>query len=574
MKNVRWYPVLMALFVCLPLYAQKEDEAAGERQRKIVSIAESLIADARQLTLPENRAVVLASTGSRLWVVDQKRAMNLFEDAVSELLAARAEAEIEHKKGRQNELVTGGSTRPSVLHSIAARNADFALKSLYRTRPAQIERALLTSSPKDTKIRTISGNETHLAQNELALEQALLKMAADQNPERTVALLQAALKKGVTGEALNILRKLHESDPAAAAAMGSDVTSQLIRKGFAGGSQLDYNTIQVAQSFLTEHLRPRPATDKGFRFAASDMKALADKLVAFFLERGPEFGYPYTQAILPIAEKMRPDAVEKLRELNRFSPRRGLTPHANEDYTRLMSHETPIEQIITEAPKIPVEMRRQIYHQAANRLVASGDTGRARQLLSDNFSDEALTNAQESLNYYHAHQLMNNGKFAEAEALINEFPEGNRFAALITLADSAFNRDQTENKAFAVGILGKAGMSIPSPLPTNTELQQMMQLIAAYSRIEPAEAFRLYEGIIPQINELSEATMVLNAFNGAHNIRRGEGVISSGGSAIYFDGSSIRALSQKDFDRALALIGTFARREMRVMYKQQILESL
>src|SRR5687767_14492338 len=179
MKFVRWFPVVAVLFVCIPLYAQKDDEAARERQRKIIAVAESLIADARQLILPENRAAVLASTGSRLWEVDQKRAMNLFEDAVSELLAAQAEAEIEHKKGRQNELLTGGSTRPSVLHAIAARNADFALKSLYRTRPVSIER-FLTISPKDTKIRTLSGNETHLAQNELGLEQALLKLAADQ----------------------------------------------------------------------------------------------------------------------------------------------------------------------------------------------------------------------------------------------------------------------------------------------------------------------------------------------------------------------------------------------------------
>ena len=575
MKNVRWFPVLAILFVCLPAFAQKEDEAARERQRKMMTLADSLIADARQLTLPENRAVVLANVGARIWETDQKRAQGLFADSISELLAAQADAEAERRKDRPNEVLTGQSTRPSILRVMAGRNAGFALDSFYRTRPAAIERAMLGLNSKDHKIRSVPGNDAILAQNELTLEQSLVVLAADQDPNRAIALLQAALKKGITGEALNLLRKLHQANPAAAAEMGTEVTSQLMRKGFMSGSQIDYAAVQTAFSFLQEHLRQRPATDKTFRFPAADMRSLADKLVAFVLERGSQSGYPYTQQLIPIAEKMRPDAVEKLNELNQNAPRRGFARVEDPNYRRLMQNETPIEQILAEAPKIPVEMRRSIYHQAANRLAAAGDIARARQILSDNFSDEALVNAQESLNWFQAHQLINQGKFAEAEALIEEFPEGNRFSALISLAETVFNRDRVENKNQALGILSKAGSGIPSRPENNNELQQSVQLIAAYSRIEPSEAFRILEGLVPQINELSEAMMVVNSFNGAYNIRRGESVIAVGGPVgVQVDGSLIRGLAGVDFERTLTLVAGFSRRETRVSLKQQLLESL
>lgn len=576
MTKMRLVSALTILSVCLPVFAQKEDEAAKEKMRQRILLSEAIIADSRELRLPENRAIVFAKTGSRLWASDQKRAQDLFEDSINELLAAQAEAEMERRQGRQNELLTGQTTRPQVMQTIAAHNADFALRSLYRTRPTAVERAMVNQTVKDSKIRGTPGSDTYLVQNELNLEQSLLRLAADQNPEKAIALLQAALKKGVTGEALNLLRKLHEKDPAAAAELGSEVTAQLMRKNFMIGTQPDYSAMQASFSFLNEHLRQRPATDKGFRFTAADMKSLADKLIAFLLERGNQYGYPYAQQMVQVAEKMRPDAVEKLKELGVNSRRQGFSSiQQDPNLSRLMKQETPIEQVLAEAPKLPADTRRQVYHSAANRLVAAGDLARARQVINDNFSDEALTNAEESLNWYYSHQLINQGKFTEAEALIDEFPEGNRLSALISLANAMFSRDAAENKTRALGVLEKARAGLPPRPENNNEMQHTMQLIAAYTRIEPAEAFRMLEGMVPQINELAEASVVISGFQGNNNIRRGELVISNGVSlGAHVDLSIIRVLAQKDFDRTMGLIGTFARREMRVSLKQQLLETL
>jgi hypothetical protein len=576
MKKARSLSVLVILFVSYSIYAQQElDAAAVERQRKILALTESIIAETKGLRLPENRASVFAGLGNRIWEIDRKRSQELFRDAVAELIAAQADAESDRRQGRQTELVTGQSSRPTVLRAIANRDAEFALKSFYQTRPAAIERAMANGSARDGKIRGMPGSEAYLIQNELGLEQILLKQAADQNPEKAVALLQNAIKKGITGEALPLLQKLHEKNPAAASEMASEVVGQLMRKSFVVNGQPDYNSMQAAFSFLNEHIRSRSAADNGFRFATADMRSLMDKLVGFFLEKGNQYGYPYSFQIVQVAEKMRPDVVEKLKEVERLAPRRGLSPFSDPNYSRLMNAETPIEQILAEAPKLPVELRRQAYQQTANRLMGAGDAARARQIINDNFSDEALANAKESLNWQQVHQLINNGKFAEAEALIEEFPDpNNRFSALVSLADAAYSRNIAENKNMAMGILSKAASYLPDRPENNNEMQQAMRLAAAYTRIEPAEAFRTIEGLVPYLNELTEASVVVNGFNNTHNIRKGETVMSAGGSFNYVDGSVIRGLGQKDLERTLALVGSFTRREMRVGFLQLLLESL
>jgi hypothetical protein len=256
--------------------------------------------------------------------------------------------------------------------------------------------------------------------------------------------------------------------------------------------------------------------------------------------------------------------------------RHGVQPIViNPEVTRLLNSETPVEEMLAAAPKLQAEHRRQVYQNAANRLVAAGEVTRARQVINENFSEDALTNAQESLNWYYVHQLINEGKYGEAEALINEFPDGNRLSALISLATSLYQRNPEENKTQALGILQRAAGGLAAKPETSNELQQLIQLITALTEIEPADAFRMFDGLVPQMNELAEASAVISGFQGNYNFRRGEMLITAGNSfGVYIDGSVFRSLAQKDFDRTLALIGTFSRREMRIALKQQLLESL
>lgn len=575
MTRKQWLSVLVMLLCCAGIFAQKDDDAAKEKQRRQMLLIESITADARELRLGENRAIVFAKVGSLLWELDQKRAQGLFQDAVNELIGAQAAAEAARKSGYQNELLTGQSTRPQILQTIAARDAEFALHSLYKTRPAAIDRAISNSRAKDLKIRNYPGNDQYIAQSELNLEQTLMRQAAEQNPERAIALLKAALKNGVSGETLNLLRKLYEKDPNAANEMAGDIVSQISRKTFLIANQPDYQSLQVAMSFLSEFVRERPPTEKALRFDGSQMRSLAEKLIAFYLERGSQYGYGLGPQIIQVAEKLMPAAVEKLKQLENTMTRRGFHVNQDENLTKLLNSDTPVEQMLAEVGKLPAESRGQVYQSAANKLLAAGDVTRARAVLNDNFSDDALENAVSSLNYSYAYQLMNEGRFAEAEALIDEFPDSNQNGALIALANTVFSRDAVKNKSYAAALLEKARSQLPAKPETSNEMSQTMQIIGAYSGIEPTEAFRMFDGLVQQINELTEAAIVINGFQGNSNVRQGEMVISQGNSfGFYLDFSIVRNLAQNDLDRTLSLIGTFSRREMRVGMKQQLLEGL
>ena len=107
-------------------------------------------------------------------------------------------------------------------------------------------------------------------------------------------------------------------------------------------------------------------------------------------------------------------------------------------------------------------------------------------------------------------------------------------------------------------------------------MSNMIQIISAYSRIEPTEAFRMIDALIQPINEIAEASVIVNGFQGSsYSVRQGEMIVSQGNSlGIYFDTSIFRNLSQIDFDRTLNTIGGLSRREMRLSFKQQLLEGL
>jgi len=67
----------------------------------------------------------------------------------------------------------------------------------------------------------------------------------------------------------------------------------------------------------------------------------------------------------------------------------------------------------------------------------------------------------------------------------------------------------------------------------------LTQIIAGYSNVEPAEAIRIFEGIVPKINELSDATAVVNGFQSGSNVRDGEFIMTQGDPFYNFGGKPV-----------------------------------
>jgi len=573
---------LFSLLICLfPLFAfaQDSDEAAKTKQHRQTLLLEQIHADIPNLKLGENRALVYAKLGNIVWKTDEKRARKFFQNAASELVNAQITAETDKKNvGYQHDLINGQTVRPQILQSIAARDAELALEYLYKTRPEAIIKAFSMATVKTSKISNHSNNYSYLAQNETNLEQGFVRLAADQNPERAIKLLKESLKKGFSEQTLGLLKKLHEKDAEAADEIASEVVGKLIGTNFNPQNSSVYQQLNVTTNFLTEFTRKKGETEKAVKFNESQMRGLADKLISFYLQQNNGRAYFNAYAIIPIAEKLAPSSVESLKKLQRNSLHNGFDRGYDYDpeISKILNGEATAEQLLIEAKNFPASSRRQIYQTAVNKFAQQGDLNRATEILKDNFDGDMLEQEIYNLNSQLAYSLSSAGKFTEAERLIDEFPENARINALSNLANAIYRKNREENKSYAVAVLAKARALVSEKPEDTTEMSNLTQIISAYSAIEPVEAFRLFEPLIPQINELCEAAVIINGFQRNSNIKQGEFVITSGNSWGFYgaDFSVLSKLSTTDFERVLNLIDSFSRREVRISLKLQLAETV
>jgi hypothetical protein len=571
MRINRCLLLLIALLCSVAILAQSEDDAVKARRERLNAILEESLGDVQNLRLPENRAFFYARIGNLIWPQDQKRARSLFLYAASELVNAQNYAESKRSMNPYNELLTGGSTRQQILNTIASRDAELALELLVKTRPAAIQRSLENDPEKSKKISNYHQDNAHLGQNETGMEQNFYRMAAEQSPERAARILKESLSKGLSNETFNQLNRLAEKDAVGAAEMGSQVIEKLLRGSFMAAEQPHYANLQLTQSILNHYMSTQNGDGIRLKFDNARVRDLAAKLVSAYLTE-KQLGSYFGTSILPIAEKLLPSSVEQIKKVTSNVRQQNGTSDIDAAYQKLLENDTPVEQMLAAANKFPVSNRRQIYQTASNKLMGQGNWQAAREILTENFADDdyMVTNFDSQLVY----NLTNQGKFAEAERVIDGLTDQNRIGHLVNLSTTVLARDPKENRAYASALLEKARQLVNENPQNTNEMNMLTQVIGGYCEIDPAEAIRLYEGIVPKIVELTDASAVLNGFQVNSNVREGEFLITQGDPFNNFGGnlSMIGALSRFDFDRTMNLIDSFSRPEMRISLKLQLLD--
>lgn len=563
------------LFVA-SLPAQSDPPAQHDKEKDLSTLIDQVSAEIPSFRQAENRTIVLAKVGALQCKFDKDRSRSNFQTAIAELLNAQYVAETNKIRfEQQSELLTGQGIRQQVLTYIAVCDADFALENLYKTRPAAVIKALAVVGEKGKRTSGNATNTDGLARSELQLEQNLIRLAARQSPTRAVQLLKESLKKGITGQTLSLLHDLFEKDPQAAAEIAPDVISSLKSSDLIVNGQPDAQILNVSASLLSEHIREHQPSEKYLKFDDSQMRSLAVKLITFLIEHPQWQGYLPVNTAISISEKLAPSMTAALRQLAASNSNGFNVRPIDSNLTKLLTSNPPASTLISEAKNFPVESRRQIYQTAANKMADEGNYDGAAALLNENISSDELANAINSLNWYYAHLLINKGRYDEAEHLIEQFPDNNRNAALINLAQIMFTTDKEKNKPFALSILNRVREQMVLQPANAFDLSHLMQLIAVYLTIEPSEAFDLMEPLIPRLNEVSEAAVVLYGFQGGGAIKDGEfPIMQSQSMGFYLDSSIFQRLLEKDFDRTTKLIDAFSRRELRVAVKLGLAETL
>lgn len=557
--------IIISFFVCA--FAQTADDKKTEQQKQQAALIEQLAKDADGLRLPENRAVVLAKLGDSLWLTDEKRARQFFQDSVNAVVAAQTDAENEKRQqsGVLYGLIYGTAPRQEILTMIANRDAEFALDAFYKSRPTKIAQALTAGTNNQEKKESES---QQYALNETNFEQSLINKISEQNPQRALKLFRESLAKGVTYEAINLIEKLKTKDLDLANQFAAEVGDKLAATDF----EKDQNASGLATSFVTEYGKKTEPNQKNVKVDEKTLRNLTAKIVKNILN-SEEGGYE-VEYLLPIVEKYAPDSVAALKQ-KKSKYDKDNKREDYESYEKLMQGDPSPEKLLSEAEKFPEEMRNQIYYAAAEKTANNGNIEGAKKLIASRLPENDRENYLTQINYNLIQQAMTAEKYDEAALLINQIPaENSRFYFFIQLATTVYQKKPEENKAKALAIIGQARNLIPQPAETLEDISLLTQLATTVAEIDPEQAFPLLEGLTYQLNEYIEASVVVGKYRNDGTTRKGEVLVNSYGSISGLNSLSqiLTTLRKKDFARAAAFVNGFQRLEVRVNLEMQLIE--
>jgi hypothetical protein len=553
----------LILLFSVNVFAQNTDDAVKEKQERELKLLEQILTDAKNLRLPENRAYVFARAGNTLWLADEKRARKLFQDAISELLAAQMEVQSEKFNNRQyfQALIYGQTPRLEIINLIGSRDAELAIDYLEKTRPPVIAEAV--QNPKNDNSSSIQ----QYARGEVALEQRLLGLAAEQNPQLAIKAVRDSMKRGISYETLNLLGKIYSKDPQTADKLAEEVAEAFLSLDFAKYSQ----TAETAGYFVAQMGRQRTPDEKSVKISDELLRRVVTKMTDDWLN--PKNPQPYGYwTCMAVVEKLFPERAARLKK-KLESNNKQTSNEESERYTKLMAAETAPEEMLAQAEKFQSSYRNEIYRAAANKYANSGNIVEAERIMQTNISDEQSEHYLVQMYVNLSYQLAGQGKYEEANNYINRITdEYQRINALISLANSAYGRNQKENQKLAEGILNQARALMAAPPETQNDFNAAALLATAYVPFDAGESFRILESLLPMLNELMQANYVLMKFRSYGGLRQGEIQILGGNNlGAYNVENTLRLLKDKDFERTLQFANGFERLETRLWLQMQLI---
>lgn len=561
----------------------EQEKAKKELEEKVVRILDQVVGDASFLRLPQNKAIVFAMAGDALWKFDEKKARDLFRSSAAEILAYNIDAEREKRETSDVmvEFFDFSDPRGQIMPLVAKNDAELALELLAQTRPASLAEAMLKASTSDKPegmMMTGFNPEMQRVRQEIALEQQFALLAADENPDRAIKLIRDSLSRGVTFNALQLLQKLHKKDEKKAAELGGEVIKKLIETDLLKKN----DELQVSLTFLQTMARDGAAAGddqkaKSFRFTDAQVKDLANKLANTFLQptNFATMSMVLSRA-LPNLEKIVPERTAALRQRLADSQKSMPAEFRNSIRTqKLWDPNSTAEDILAEIPKLTNEMEKSnAYQAAANKISQIEDETRARRLIDQLGDEKAKARALEQFESAKINRAAAAGKLEDARRMIGQLTNKRiQVQKLVALAQ-AFHRKGTEADIESAKGLMKTARSLINEAPEDEdELSSLMEVVKGYATIDPDAAFKLFEPITEQINEVVQASAVLSKYNKRdRTFRKGELVLRTTNSSVmglmlFRFIAQIQMLGKADLDRMGSLADRFQRSDARTLVK-------
>src|SRR5438045_3246373 len=208
--------------------AEKELAKRQELEKKTLSLLDEIVGAAWSLKLPENRSYVLTKAADLMWPHDEKRARNLFWEALNSLNLPGNQAldGIAPKNPLANDAAKSSPTktptkeqeqilnqyyatlqeRREFLSKVAQRDPQLALDMLHASRPPLPRQLAGAFRPVD----------------ETELEQEMTYAAAANDPKRALQIAHESMARGLSLQILNLLEQVLQQDEDAGPELGGE----------------------------------------------------------------------------------------------------------------------------------------------------------------------------------------------------------------------------------------------------------------------------------------------------------------------------------------------------------------
>lgn len=581
------------IFLCAVTVAQispSETNADKDKKKKemdelVLHMLDQCVADVPGLRLAQNRAIVDAMAGDLYWKLNEKRSRELFRNAAGEIVTFNAETEKERAENTEPDynIYDPNDPRNDVLQLIVKHEADLALEMLLQTRSPRLAEAIAKAAvnPSDGDLLSNTIDKARAAQ-EIALEQSFALRAANNDPDKLIKLIKDGIAKGVTVGLIGPLQSLNQKDSKKAIDLGADVVGKLADADMAKNQ----NDMLTALSYLQFASRPAPPTPdpkvKPLAFAAAQLKIIANKVVdALLLPAKSWQSMTMITAAIPTLEKYVPERVGLLRQRDGENKKSLPTEMKNQlDMQKMWNPGSTPEEILAQLAKMPGENEKRMgYSLLPGKIAQIPDEARAKKLIDQIPDEKTRGAAQEQFDAARIGRESAAGKVDDARRLIGTLTNRRiQIQQLVALATQIQKKGTEKDIETAKGMMADAKALTKDFPDDEDDLADEMEVIRGYAVIDPEIAFRMFEPMVDEFNNMVQASAVLSKYNKRdRTFKKGELVMRANGNfgngvLLFRYIQQMQLLGKADLEHMSQLCDRFQRSDSRTIVKLFVLQ--
>ena len=548
---------------------KKEREQRQELERKTRALLQDVVSSAGSLKLPENRVFVMTNAADLLWEFDEKRARNLYWEAINSLNLIAPQVRRSSQNLSQDEqvkiqqaYVTVFGLRRNLLRQVAQRDPQLALELLRATR----------QTPPESK----SG---FMYPGERLLEEVIARAMAERDPAFALQRAREILEKGITLELTILIRQLNEKDPVKASEFTGEVISKLRMTNVAIDMRSSTLAIHLLQYSRTPEATGLAATAKTLRLSDEQRRELAEIVTSAALNATANSHLLFRiREVVPEIQQFFPERLAALdQKVKVFNESLTQRQRDENTYTELIRGGTP-EEIVRRAATQTERERLSLYLQAATIVTSRDNADSFRNVVSKEIKDEK--EQQNILDLVDSQQIniaVHRKQLDELRQLLPKIRRKEERAR--AMVEMALLLKEKGEDAEAATLLDEAADLIKTDLKSETHTNALLTLLSAYAVIDPPKAFALAERTVDQANSQISLLLLVDRVIKSGVVKRSEIILNHPGMLpvdflVFKYGKGVAALAAADFNRTKALAERFERNELRIMARLLIVKGI